>query len=200
MIRINLLPHRAEKRRNRQIQFAVLSAISVLLGALLVVFVHAWLSGEISHQERRNKYLTDEIARLDKQIDEIKKLREQTASLLVRKDAVEKLQSDRSDVVHLLDQMLRILPEGVHLKTLKQTGTRIALVGYAQSNARISTLMRAIEDSEWLESPALVVITASGAADARASQFTLTFSLTKAAPVPTPAQPVKAAKPDGAKG
>jgi len=200
MIRINLLPHRAEKRRNRQIQFAVLGAISVLLGVLLVAFVHAWLSGEISYQERRNKYLTDEIARLDKQIDEIKKLREQTASLLVRKDAVEKLQSDRSDVVHLLDQMLRILPDGVYLKILKQTGNNVVLVGYAQSNARISTLMRAIEDSEWLESPALVVITASGAASARASEFTLTFKLTKAAPASPPAQPVKAAKPDGAKG
>ena len=202
MIRINLLPHRAEKRRARQIQFAALSGIFMALGVLLVAFVHAWLSGEISYQERRNGYLQQEIAVLDKQIDEIKKLREQTQSLLVRKDAVEKLQSDRADVVHLLDQMLRILPDGVHLKTLRQTGSKINLAGYAQSNARISTLMRAIEDSPWLESPALVEIRASSAAGARVSEFTLTFNLTKAAPVapPPPAKPVKNAKPAGAKG
>lgn len=198
MIRINLLPHRAEKRRAHQIQFVALSVISVVLGGLLVGFVHAWLSGEISYQERRNDYLKQEIAVLDKQISEIKKLREQTQSLLVRKDAVEKLQSDRSDVVHLLDQMLRILPDGVYLNTLKQTGNRINLVGYAQSNARISTLMRAIEDSPWLDSPALVVIKASSAAGARVSEFTLTFNLTKTAPT-APPPPAKAAKPAGAK-
>lgn len=179
MIRINLLPHRAEKRRARQVQFAALSVISVVLGALLVGFVHAGISSQISYQERRNAYLKQETEILDKQIAEIKKLREQTQSLLVRKDAVEKLQSDRSDVVHLLDQMLRILPDGVYLKTLKQTGNRINVVGYAQSNARISTLMRAIEDSPWLDSPALVEIHATSAGGARVSEFTLTFNLTK---------------------
>ena len=136
---------------------------------------------------------------LDKQIDEIKKLREQTQSLLVRKDAVEKLQSDRSDVVHLLDQMLRILPDGVYLKTLKQAGNKINLAGYAQSNARISTLMRAVEDSPWLDSPALVEIRASSAGGARVSEFTLTFNLTKVKEAAVPA-PVKSAKPAGAKG
>jgi len=191
MIRINLLPHRAEKRRTRQVQFIALSVISVVLGALLVGFVHAAISSEISYQERRNTYLKQETAILDKQIAEIKKLREQTQSLLARKDAVEKLQSDRSDVVHLLDQMLRILPDGVHLKTLKQTGSKISVAGYAQSNARISTLMRAIEDSPWLDLPALVEIHASSAGGARVSEFTLTFNLTKQ---------TTAVKPAGAKG
>lgn len=191
MIRINLLPHRAEKRHARQVQFAALSVISVLLGALLVGFVHAAISSQISYQERRNEYLKQETEVLDKQIAEIKKLREQTQSLLARKDAVEKLQSDRSDVVHLLDQMLRILPDGVYLKTLKQTGNKISVVGYAQSNARISTLMRAIEDSPWLDSPALVEIHASSAGGARVSEFTLTFNLTKQG---------AAVKPAGAKG
>jgi len=179
MIRINLLPHRAEKRRARQIQFAALSVISVVLGALLVGFVHVAITTQISYQERRNEYLRSETALLDKQIEEIKKLREQNQSLLARKEAVEKLQSDRSDVVHLMDQMLRILPDGVYLKTLKQAGSRINLVGYAQSNARISTLMRAIEDSPWLDSPSLVEIHASGSNGARVSEFTLAFNLTK---------------------
>ena len=199
MIRINLLPHRAEKRRARQVQFAALGVISVALGALLVGFVHVAITTQISYQERRNGYLKQEIAVLDKQIDEIRKLREQTQSLLVRKDAVEKLQSDRSDVVHLLDQMLRILPDGVYLKTLKQTGNKINLAGYAQSNARISTLMRAVEDSPWLDSPALVEIRASSAGGARVSEFTLTFNLTKAKEMEA-AKPVKSAKPAGAKG
>ena len=203
MIRINLLPHRAEKRRAHQIQFAALSVISLVLGALLVGFVHAAISTQISYQERRNAYLKQEITVLDKQIDEIKKLREQTQSLLARKNVVENLQSTRSDVVHLLDQMLRILPDGVYLKTLKQAGNRISMAGYAQSNARISTLMRAVEDSPWLDSPLLGEIRASSAGGVRISEFTLTFNLTKAQNA-TEGASVKPAdsktKPAGAKG
>ncbi len=194
MIRINLLPHRAEKRRARQIQFIALSVISMVLGALLVGFVQVAISSQISYQERRNAYLKQETAVLDKQIEEIKKLREQTQALLARKNVVEGLQSTRSDVVHLLDQMLRILPEGVYLKTIKQTGNRINVVGFAQSNARISTLMRAIEDSPWLDSPTLVEIHASNVGGGRISEFTLNFNLTKqqtAAGSP-PAKPVGA--------
>ena len=200
MIRINLLPHRAEKRRARQIQFAAISLISVALGAMLVAFVHVAIGTQISYQERRNAYLKNETAILDKQIEEIKKLREQTQSLLARKDAVEKLQSDRSDVVHLLDQMLRILPDGVYLRTLKQTGNKISVAGYAQSNARISTLMRAIENSSWLNSPALIEIHASSVGSARMSEFTLTFNLTKARAKETEAPAKPATKPAGAKG
>ncbi len=197
MIRVNLLPHRAEKRKARQVQFIVFSVISLVLAALVVGFVHVVISGQISHQEGRNQYLKEEIAVLDKQIEEIKKLREQIAALMERKKVVEGLQSTRSDVVHLLDQMLRILPEGVHLETLKQTGNKIDLVGYAQSNARISTLMRAIEDSPRLESPILVVIQATTANKMRMNEFTLNFNLSKQTPPATPVAPAKAA---GAKG
>lgn len=179
MIRINLLPYRDERRRARQIQFISLSAFSLLLGVLVWGLVHAAISTQIDYQERRNAYLQEETAILDKQIAEIRKLREQTKSLLERKDAVEKLQSDRSQVVHLLDQMLRILPEGVYIKSLRQNADAINLVGYAQSNARISTLMRAVEDSAWLEAPALVEIHAATAEGVRLSEFTLTFRLTK---------------------
>src|SRR3989304_8790316 len=192
MMRINLLPHRAEKRHARQVQFVALSVISVVLGGLLVGFVQVAISSQISYQERRNTYLKQETAILDKQIEEIKKLREQTQALLARKNVVENLQSTRSDVVHLLDQMLRILPDGVYLKTLKQAGNRISLVGYAQSNARVSTLMRAIEDSQWLDSPALVEIHATTANGVRMSEFTLNFNLTKQVPA-TPTAPASAA-------
>ncbi len=194
MIRINLLPHRAEKRRARQVQFAALSLISVVLGVFLVGFVHIVISTQISYQERRNEYLRQETAVLDKQIAEIKKLREQTQSLLARKTVVENLQSTRSDVVHLFDQMLRILPEGVYLKTLRQAGNRINLVGYAQSNARISTLMRAVEDSPWLDSPALVEIHATSANGVRVSEFTLMFNLTRTQAEAVPASPTGARK------
>jgi type IV pilus assembly protein PilN len=179
MIRINLLPHRAEKRRAKQIQFIILAALSFALGALVVGFVYVAISTQISYQERRNSFLNQEIAVLDKQIEEIKKLSEQTQSLLSRKTVVEDLQSTRSDVVHLLDQMLRILPEGIYLKTLKQNGNKISIVGYAQSNARVSTLMRAIEDSPWLDTPTLVEIHATKANNTLLSEFNLNFNLTK---------------------
>jgi len=195
MMRINLLPHRAEKRRARQVQFIALSVISVVLGGILVGFVQVAISSQIAYQERRNTYLKQETVILDKQIEEIKKLREQTQALLARKNVVESLQSTRSDVVHLLDQMLRILPDGVYLKTLKQTGTRISLVGYSQSNARISTLMRAIEDSPWLDTPALVEIHAVLVGGSRLSEFSMNFNLTRAQPaavIPPPAKPAGA--------
>lgn len=196
MMRINLLPHRAEKRRARQVQFIAISVISVLLGVLLVGVVQVANSTQISFQERRNTYLNQEIAKLDTQIAEIKKLREETQALLERKNVVENLQSTRSDVVHLMDQMLRILPDGVYLKTLKQTGNKINLVGFAQTNARVSTLMRAIDDSPWLDSATLVIITSSKVGTGRISEFTMNFNLTKQQEAANAAP----AKPAGAKG
>lgn len=188
MIRVNLLPHRAEKRRARQVQFMVLSAMSLALGVVIVGFVYAAIDTQISYQERRNAYLKQEIAVLDKQIEEIRKLREQTQALLSRKTVVENLQSTRSDVVHLLDQMLRILPDGVYLKSLKQSGNRINLVGYAQSSARVSTLMRSIEDSPWLDTPVLIQVQSVTVDKKRLSEFQLNFNLTKQAE-PAPAKP-----------
>ncbi len=194
MIRINLLPHRAEKRRAKQIQFIALAVISLVLGAMVVGFVHVAIDTQISYQQRRNDYLKKETAVLDKQIDEIRKLREQTQSLLARKTVVENLQSTRSDVVHLLDQVLRILPDSVYIKSLKQADQKISVAGYAQSNARISTLMRAIEDSPWLDTPTLVEIKGSTAAGGRVNEFTMTFNLTKQQPdsaaKPAPGKPV----------
>jgi type IV pilus assembly protein PilN len=192
VIRVNLLPHRAEKRRARQVQFIALSVISVVIGAMLVLAVQFAIDSQISYQERRNTYLKQETAVLDKQIAQIRILREQTRALLARKNVVENLQSTRSDVVHLLDQMLRILPEGVYLDTLRQTGNKIYVVGFAQSNARVSTLMRAIDDSPWLDSATLIEIHATSAGGRRINQFSLTFNLTKqqkAVNPPTPGKP-----------
>ena len=195
MIRINLLPHRAEKRRARQIQFGIFAGAALLTALLVVVVVHLIIDSRISYQERRNEFLRQETAILSRQIGEIKKLKAQTQALLARKTVVEDLQSTRADVVHLFDQMLRILPEGVYLKSLKQTGGKITLVGYAHAYARISTLMRSIEDSPWLDTPALIEIHATTANSARVSEFTLTFNLSKPG-IPTPvAEPAKQVKP-----
>jgi type IV pilus assembly protein PilN len=196
MKRINLLPHRAEKRRAKQTQFIALGIISVALAAILVGVVQVAIDAQISYQERRNAYLKEQSAILDKQIEEIKKLREQTQALLARKNVVEGLQSTRSDTVHLLDQMLRILPDGVYIKTLKQADDKINMVGYAQSNSRVSTLMRAIDDSPWLEAATLVEVKAVTAAGSRVGEFALNFSITK----PKTATAVSPVKPNVTKG
>jgi type IV pilus assembly protein PilN len=161
MIPINLLPHRAERRKAQQRQFFILAGMTVGLGAAIVVAVHGLFATRIENQLDRNKYLQTEIAALDKQIDEIKKLKEQTQALLARKRVVETLQTNRTETVRLLDQLVRQLPDGVHLKAVKQAGQRVNVVGYATSNARVSTLMRNLEASPWLEAPSLVEVKAT---------------------------------------
>jgi len=160
MIPINLLPHRAERRRAQQRQFIVLAAMTVGLAAVIVGLVHITFAEKIDNQINRNKFLETEMASLDKQIDEIKKLKEQTQALLARKRVVESLQTNRTETVRLLDQLVRQLPDGVYLKSVKQTGQKVTVLGYATSNARVSTLMRNFEASPWLEAPSLVEIKA----------------------------------------
>ena len=179
MIRLNLLPHRELKRKARQQQFAVLAGVTFFLGLLTVGIVHIMITGQIEHQESRNEYMTNQIAILDKQIDEIKQIRAQTQALLARKKVVETLQDNRSDVVHLLDQLVRLLPDGVYLRSIKQTNQTINLTGYAQSNARVSTLMRKLESSPWLGLPSLVEIKASKVNNARLNAFSLNVTLVR---------------------
>ena len=186
MIRINLLPHREGRRKARQSQFVALAVAALVLGGVIVFLVHEAIDAKISYQMRRNEYLKQQTLILDKQITELKDLREQISDLLARKSVVDGLQMTRSNAVHLLDQMLRILPDGVYLKSIKQTGDKINMVGYAQSNARVSTLMRSIEDSPWLEQPVLVEIHGTGSGLARTNEFTLNFNLSGQTPV-TPA-------------
>ncbi len=179
MIRLNLLPHRELKRKARQQQFAVLAGITFFLGLLTVGMVHIMITGQIEHQESRNDYMKNQIAILDKQIDEIKQIRAQTQVLLARKKVVETLQDNRSDVVHLLDQLVRLLPDGVYLRSIKQTNQTINLTGYAQSNARVSTLMRKLESSPWLGLPSLVEIKAATVNNARLNAFSLNVTLVR---------------------
>jgi type IV pilus assembly protein PilN len=180
MIRINLLPHREEKRKLRRQQFIVLSALSAGLALALTGLIWIAINSQIENQNGRNKYLKDEIAKLDKQIDEISKIREETQSLLSKKQVVEGLQSYRSEPVYLLDQMLRQLPEGLYIKTIKQTGIKINVTGYAQSNARVSAFMRNIQASPYLENPELVEIKAVTLNGQRANEFSLNFTVKRA--------------------
>jgi type IV pilus assembly protein PilN len=196
MIRINLLPHREQKRQARQRQFVSVAVGLAILGLATVGLVHVIFVAQIETQQSRNKLLKDEIAKLDEQIKEIDKLREQTQALLSRKQVVETLQTNRTEAVHLLDQMVRQLPDGVYLRTLKQVGPKVTAIGYAQSNARVSTLMRNIEASPWITQPELVEIKSvplPGARekDTRVNEFTLTFQLKRAAP-PAEVKPLSA--------
>ena len=212
MIRINLLPHREQKRQARQRQFVSLAIGLAILGLAVVLLVHVIFGAQIENQNSRNALLKTEIGKLDEQIKEIDKLREQTQALLARKQVVETLQSNRTDAVHLLDQMVRQLPDGIYLKSLRQVGTKVTMVGYAQSNARVSTLMRNIDSSPWLQQPELVEIKSVPSPlnkDLRVSEFTLNVQVKKAVPVeeqnaprpstaPAPSAPAAPAKGKGA--
>lgn len=174
MIRINLLPHREIARAARRRQFNVLLGLAVAAGVVAVILGHSVIAARQSAQETRNAFLEQEIAKLDSQIGEIKKIREQTQALLERKQVVETLQSNRTEVVHLFDQMIRLLPEGLYLKSFKQVGDTVTIDGYTQSSARVSTLMRNLDDSPWFESAGLVEIKAATVNNLRANEFVLT--------------------------
>ena len=179
MIPINLLPHRELARAARRRQFNILLGIAVVAGVLAVVLGHSVIAARQSAQDARNAYLEQEITKLDVQIGEIKKIREQTQALLERKQVVETLQSNRTEVVHLFDQMIRILPDGLYLKSFNQVGGTITLSGYTQSSARVSTLMRNLDNSPWFESAGLVEIKAATVNNLRANEFVLTVKQTR---------------------
>ena len=203
-MRINLLPHREQKRQARERQFVSLAITLAILGVAIVALVHVILAARIDNQNSRNQLLKTRIAELDAQIKEIDKLRDQIQQVLARKQVVETLQSNRNEAVHLLDQLVRQLPEGVYLSSVKQTDKKVQIVGYAQSNARVSTLMRNIEGSPWLEKPELVEIRlVSMPAQGRTgpqqlNQFTLNFQIRRATPETVPG--AKGAVRAGAKG
>ena len=180
MMRINLLPHRAVRRKQLQTQFFIALGVVALAGAGLTYGVYYFLSKDFDEQVSRNKYLTEEIAKVDKDIAEITRLREQTSSLLSRKQVVETLQGNRSETVHLLDQLVRQLPDGMYLRSVRQQGSKVAINGVTQSQARVSTLMRNLESSQKLGNPALVEIKALTEGTTRANEFTMNVTVVRA--------------------
>ena len=177
MIRINLLPHREEKRKARRQQFFLLSALMVVAGLFVWFVGHTILGGYLSGQDAKNAFLKEEIAALDKDIVEIKRLREQSEALLSRKQVIESLQTHRTETVQVFNELARLMPEGVYLKGLKETGTTINLQGYAQSNARVSMLMRNLDGSPYLVRPELVEVKAAMVNNRRVSEFNMNVSV-----------------------
>lgn len=186
MIRVNLLPHREMRRRRQQKQFFITLGVVVALGAAAWLMVHTSLAGTFEDQVARNAYLTEEIAKLDKEIEDIQRLKEMTAALLSRKKVVETLQSNRADAVHLLDELPRQLPEGIYLSAVKQAGNRVTLYGYTQSQARVSTLMRNLEASPYLENANLIEIKAVQTPGSRINEFTLNVDVARSKDAPAP--------------
>lgn len=177
MIRINLLPHREQKRRERRKQFFVRSGLMVALGAAIAFMGHTYLVGFVEQQERRNDFLKTEIKTLDEEIAEIRRLREQIDALLARKQVIESLQGSRTETVHLLNELVRRMPEGVHLRSIRQAGSRVTLSGYAQSNARVSHLYSGLDASPFLGQPTIVEVKTATVNNRKLSEFTLQISI-----------------------
>lgn len=179
MIRVNLLPHREGKRKARREQFYAVSGLIAVLAVLIWFLGYGIINGYISAQENKNAFLKTQIAGLDKDIEEIKRLKEQTDSLLSRKRVIEALQANRAETVHLFNEMARQVPDGVYIKNIKQEKDKIHLSGYAQTNSRVSTLMRNLEASPLLERPDLVEIKAEIVGKRRLNEFELNVFITR---------------------
>lgn len=173
MMRINLLPHREEKRKARRTQFYAMLGLIAVLAAVIWVLGYTVIAERIDRQNDKNQFLRDEIASLDKQIAEIKNLKQQTDALLARKRVIELLQANRAETVHVFNEFAQRVPEGVYLRKLNQTGARINITGYAQANARVSALMRELEASPLFDKPQLIEIHAEVVGGRRLSAFSM---------------------------
>lgn len=177
MARINLLPWRAERRQLRQKEF--FSMLGLAAGAALLVsfLIVMYYSGQVEGQQNRNAYLREQITIVDEQIKQIEELDKKKANLLARKQVIEQLQASRSQMVHLFDELVRTIPEGVRLNSIKQSGQMLTLDGLAQSNARVSSYMRNLEASGWMANPDLTIIEAKGDDKGLPNVFTLKVTL-----------------------
>ena len=171
MPRINLLPWREEERRTRQREFGVASAGAVIAGVAVVMLTMLAYAQMISAQESRNERLTNEISELEKSIEEIDGLERQKERLLARMEIIDQLQKSRPEVVHLFDELVRQLPDGVYLTGMKQTGTRIEIRGVAQSSTRVSALMRQVDASDWLTDPEVERVETTDLGSSRQAEF-----------------------------
>lgn len=177
MARINLLPWRAERRKLRQKEFLAMVGLSALAAAVIAFLIVGYFKAQISGQNDRNAYMRDQITEVDKKIKEIEELDKKKAKLLARKEVIEQLQANRSQMVHLFDSLVRTIPDGVTLTTIKQEGDMLTLIGRSQSNARVSTYMRNLEGSGWMTNPDLSVIEAKGENKGLPYEFNLKVKL-----------------------
>jgi type IV pilus assembly protein PilN len=180
MIRINLLPHREMRRERRKKEFVALSLLTVAAGAAIALVVAFGISGQIDTQQARNNFIKRENDKLDAQIKEIALLKQEIEALRARQEAVETLQSNRTLPVHVMDELVKLTPEGIHFKRLKQENRKVVLTGLAQSNERVSNLLRNLaHETAWLERPELVEIKAVtlGKPDSKDARRVYEFSL-----------------------
>lgn len=181
MTRINLLPWRELRRKEQQRQFISIAAGAVILMGMVLVYVHLHMGALIEDQNQRNKFLQDEIAKVEQKITEIRTLEAKKQQLLARMDVIQQLQTRRPEIVHIFDEVVRAVPAGMYLTGISQTGSSIIIEGAAQSNARISALMRNLDGSNWFNDPKLDVIEADARGEqARVSRFKLTVNQARA--------------------
>jgi len=173
MPRINLLPHREAKRRERKLRFLVALGGAALAAGLAAFIAYLGYGSLIEAQQQRNELLRAQIRTLDKQIEEINDLEGAKQKLIARMEIIEKLQRSRPEIVHVFDEIVRTLPEGVYLTAVKQTGTKLKFDGVAQSSTRVSSFMRNIDASQWLRNPGLEVVQ-TGRGSGVGASFTLT--------------------------
>jgi type IV pilus assembly protein PilN len=171
MPRINLLPWRDQQRRERKLAFFIALGGAVAVAAIAAFIAYLLLGSMIDAQEHRNERLRAQIKVLDKQIEEINDLEAQKQKFISRMQIIEKLQRSRPEVVHLFDELVKQMPDGTYLTTVKQTGPKLKLDGVAQSSTRVSALMRNISASQWLRNPELEVVQTK--TDTAGSSFTL---------------------------
>ncbi len=181
MARINLLPWRAERRKQRQKEFMTMLGATALGAVLLSFLIVNYYSRQIDGENTRISFVKDRIAEVDKQIKEIEELDQKKSKLLARKEVIEELQSNRSQMVHLFDSLVRTIPDGVVLTSLKQDGDKLTLEGRSQSNARVSTYMRNLEGAGWMTKPELSIIEAKDGGDP-GLPYTYTLTVTLANP------------------
>ena len=198
MARINLLPWRAERRKQRQREFYTMLGLAAVAGVLMSLLLYFYYDGQVSGQNERNAYLEAEIAKVKEQNKEIDRLDSQKKRLLDRKQVIEELQGKRSQMVHLFDALVRTIPDGVVLTALKQDGETLTLEGRTQSNARVSTYMRNLEGSGWMSNPELTVIeakaqeTSGSAVDIKSLPYVFTLRVRLPAPGENAAQQAEA--------
>jgi type IV pilus assembly protein PilN len=180
MTRINLLPWRELRRKEQQRQFISITAGAVILMGMVLLYIHLHMNGLIEDQNQRNKFLQDEIAKVEEKIAEISALETKKQQLLARMDVIQQLQTRRPEIIHIFDELVRAMPSGMYLTGISQRGGVIVIEGAAQSNARISALMRNLDSSDWFNDPKLDVIEADAREQARVSRFKLTVTQIRA--------------------
>jgi type IV pilus assembly protein PilN len=178
MIRINLLPHREARRKERKNAFVAMLALSLVVGGVVVLAVAGFIGHNISNQNQRNEFIKAENKRLDAEIAEIATLKQEIEALKARQQAVEDLQSDRNQPVYLMDELVKQVPEGIYLRSFKQAGQRVVLNGHAQSNERVSELLRNLgNNSPWLERPDLIEIRSTGTGQGKDAKKVFDFTV-----------------------